>query len=139
MRIVWDYFGHMRAWDGMRRYVRLDLGKTEQPQGPDDDTITLAEAQYLVARMQGFESWESLSAFAASVPPGKTTIATKWVAVYGRADSDAAANAAADAAAAASADSESKPVALRSRDWDEIIAVMQERRLPGLHATAVPA
>ena len=57
MRIVWDYFGHMRAWDGMRRYVRLDLGKTEQPQPGEDDVVTLAEAQYLVARAQGFESW----------------------------------------------------------------------------------
>ncbi len=59
MRIVWDYFGHRRAWDGMRRYVRLDLGRTEQPQSGEDDTITLAEAQCLVARAQGFESWES--------------------------------------------------------------------------------
>ena len=24
-RIVWEYFGHMRAWDAMRRYIRLDL------------------------------------------------------------------------------------------------------------------
>src|SRR4029078_6716107 len=21
MRVVWEYFGHMRAWDGMRRYM----------------------------------------------------------------------------------------------------------------------
>ena len=49
MRIVWDYFGHRRAWDGMRRYVRLDLGKTEQPEGAEDDTLTLGEAQFLVA------------------------------------------------------------------------------------------
>ena len=81
IRIVWEYFGHMRAWDAMRRYVRLDLGKTEQPQNPEDDTITLAEARYLVARAQGFDSWESLAAFAASVPPGKT-IAAKAVALY---------------------------------------------------------
>jgi hypothetical protein len=117
MRIVWDYFGHMRTWDAMRRYVRLDLGKTEQPQSSEDDIITLAEAQFLVARAQGFESWESLAAFAASVPPGKTTIAAKAVTLY------------------STADSESKEVATRSRDWDEVIAVMHERRLPGLHAS----
>ena len=27
MQIVWDYFGHRRTWDAMRRYVRLDLGR----------------------------------------------------------------------------------------------------------------
>src|SRR5512132_2614700 len=81
MRIVWDYFGHMRARDGMRRYVRLDLGKTEQPQRDEDDTITLAEAQYLVARMQGFESWQALAHFATSVPPGKM-MAAKSVSTF---------------------------------------------------------
>jgi hypothetical protein len=117
MRIVWDYFGHMRAWDAMRRYVRLDLGKTEQPQNPEDDTITLEEAQYLVARFQGFESWESLAAFAASVPVGKTTTIAKSVAMY------------------AAGEAESMPIAARSRDWDEVIGLMQERQLTGLHAS----
>jgi len=116
IRIVWEYFGHMRAWDAMRRYVRLDLGKTEQPQNPEDDTITLAEARYLVARAQGFDSWESLAAFAASVPPGKT-IAAKAVALY------------------SFDDAESRQIAMRSRDWDEAIDVMRQRRLPGLHAS----
>ncbi|HMI44144.1 MAG TPA: hypothetical protein VK516_10990, partial [Gemmatimonadaceae bacterium] len=115
MRIVWDYFGHMRAWDGMRRYVRLDLGKTEQPKRPEDDAITLVEAQYLVARMQGFESWQALVEFAASVPPGKT-IAAKSVSTF-------------------STDETGVKEETRSRDWDEIIAAMAERQLPGLHAS----
>ncbi|MDP9202253.1 MAG: hypothetical protein M3P26_10050 [Gemmatimonadota bacterium] len=117
MQIVWDYFGHMRAWDGMRRYMRLDLGKTEEPQSSEDDTITPAEAQFLVARAQGFESWDVLAVFAASVPPGKMTIAAKSVAAYSIDDSGL------------------KEEAARSRDWDEIIAVMTERRLPALHAS----
>jgi hypothetical protein len=117
MRIVWDYFGHMRAWDAMRRYVRLDLGRTEQPQSAADDSITLADAQFLVARAQGFESWESLAAFVASIPPGKTAIAAKSVAVYSAGESEPA------------------QVALRSRDWDVVFAVMREQRLPGLHAS----
>jgi hypothetical protein len=117
MRIVWDYFGHMRAWDAMRRYVRLDLGKAEQPQNPNDDTITLAEAQYLVARMQGFESWQAVADFAASVPPGKRTIAPKNVTAFSVDESG------------------SKEIVARSRDWDEIMAVMAQRRLPGLHAS----
>ncbi|MGH7712886.1 MAG: hypothetical protein ACREOG_16470, partial [Gemmatimonadaceae bacterium] len=115
MRIVWEYFGHMRTWDATRRYMRLDLGKTEQPHGPADDDITLAEAQYLVARAQGFESWEALAAFAAAVPPGKE-IAQKAVALF-------------------TVDGSGKrEVAARSRDWDEVIDVMRERRLTGLHA-----
>ena len=99
MRIVWDYFGHMRSWDAMRRYVRLDLGKTEQPQSGENDIVTPAEARYLVARFEGFESWESLAAFAASVPAGKTTFAAKSIALY------------------SADDPESIEVAARSRAW----------------------
>jgi hypothetical protein len=150
MRIVWDYFGHMRTWDAMRRYVRLDLGKTEQAASGEEDAITLAEAQYLVARMQGFENWDAVRAFAASVPAGKTTMAAKAVAVYARAEPVAAAAAsnapatstatsaatpAATAAPASSPESPSKQVILRSRDWDEVLAVMQAQRLPGLQAS----
>ena len=116
MRVVWDYFGHMRAWDVMRRYVRLDLGKPERPQSPEEDELTLAEARDLVARAQGFENWVALASFAASIPPGKTTIAAKGVGAYTVTESG------------------SREVAARTRDWDELYAVMAERRLPGLHA-----
>jgi hypothetical protein len=118
MRIVWDYFGHMRAWDGMRRYVRLGLGRPEQPETPEDDDITLGEARYLVARAQDFESWAALTEFAASIPPGKTTLAAKSVAMYAVDDAGA------------------KQRLARSRDWDEVIAVMREQRLTGLDASA---
>ena len=117
MRVVWDYFGHMRAWDGMRRYVRLDLGKPEEPPSPEADDLTPDEARVLVARAQGFESWAALAAFAASVPPGKVTIAAKAVGAYTVTESG------------------SQEVAIRTRDWDELRAMMAERRLPGLHAS----
>lgn len=117
MRIVWDYFGHMRAWEGMRRYVHLDLGKGGEPRSPEDDEITLAEAQFLVARGQEFEGWDALASFLGSVTPGQTTIAMKSVAMYSLDDSG------------------SSDIAARSRDWDEVIAVMKERRLPGLRAS----
>jgi hypothetical protein len=116
LRIVWEYFGHGRAWDGMRRYIRLDLGKSEQPQPGEADVLTLAEAQYLVARAQGFAGWAALERFADTMPRGKPTIAIKPVAMY-----------ASDARAGA-------PPAVSSRDWDEVIALMQEKRLTGLHA-----
>ena len=42
MRIVWDYFGHMRPWSAMRRYVRLDLGRTEERAEPRVATTSLS-------------------------------------------------------------------------------------------------
>ena len=89
MRIVWDYFGHMRTWDAMRRYVRLDLGKTESPKPGEEDVVTLTEAQYLVARFQGFDNWQALTAFALSVPPEKTTIVAKSIRLYSSAEQPA--------------------------------------------------
>ena len=117
MRVVWDYFGHMRAPDAMRRYVRLDLGRREEPESPADADITLADAQLLVARAQGFESWRALADFAAAVPPRTTTIAAKAVTLH-----------AADGV-------RPREVAARSHDWDEVLAVMKERRLTGLEAS----
>jgi hypothetical protein len=117
MRVVWDYFGHMRASDSMRRYVRLDLGKPEEPRSPEEDDLTLAEARDLVARAQHFESWAALAAFTASVPQGKSTIAAKTVGAYTVTESG------------------SKEAAFLTRDWDELLAVMTERRLPGLHSS----
>jgi hypothetical protein len=139
MRIVWDYFGHMRTWDAMRRYVRLDLGRTEQPQteptqteqtqteptrSGEADTITLADAHYLVARAQGFENWQALAAFARSVPPGKTT-AAKAVAVF----------AATPRSSSLPGDRPGPEIALRSRDWDEVLAALEDEQLPGLDAS----
>lgn len=115
MRIVWDYFGHGRTWDVMRRYVRLDLGRSEQAGPAEADAITLDEARFLVARAQDFESWTELEAFAASVPPGQTLAAKA-------------------AGAFTVNEAGSKQVALRSRDWDALFAAIQERRLTGLHA-----
>jgi hypothetical protein len=115
MRIVWDYFGHRRTWPATRRYVRLDLGKTEQPLDSEEDIITLAEAQYLVARAQGFESWEALGAFATSIPPGKTLVA-KAIALCSSVEGDAV------------------QVAARTRDWDEVISLLQEHQWAGLAA-----
>jgi hypothetical protein len=113
MHIVWDYFGHMRAWDGMKSYMRLDLGKRETPQGPDDDDLTHDEARYLVARGQGFETWEELTKFVARIPPGKI-LAVKSVSAFTLDGTG------------------SKQVIARSRDWDEIIDIMRERQVPGL-------
>jgi len=114
MRILWEYFGHRRSWEGMRRYIRLDLGKREQPEATEVDAITIAEARYLVARAQGFESWTAFEAHIISVPP-KATLAERLVEAFTRVD-----------------DTPVEP--LRSRDWDEVIDAMRERRLTALNA-----
>jgi hypothetical protein len=114
MRIVWEYFGHMRAWDAMRRYVRLDLGRREQPESPDDDVITIADARFLVARAQGFETWHALETYTTTLPP-KATLAERLVAAFTRVG-----------------DTASEP--LRSRNWDEVLDAMHERRMTALTA-----
>jgi Leucine Rich repeat len=116
MEIVYDYFGHRRRWDGMRRYVRLDLGKTEEPSSGETDDISLADAQRLVARRQGLESWEALERYAATLPIGKTTITEQPVLLY-----------------ASGNPASGEPVA-GVRDWDDALALIRERRLAGLNA-----
>jgi hypothetical protein len=118
MRIVWDYFGHMRHWDAMRRYVRLDLGGPENVADPAEDFITVAQARYLVARGQGFASWDALVAFTESVPPGMP-ILPKQVGAYVAGDPNPLETA----------------TTVLARNWDELLAAMRERKLSAIHAT----
>src|SRR6059058_4834815 len=115
MQVIWEYFGHRRRWDAMRRYVRLDLGRREEPEDSSDE-ISLADAQALVARAQGMASWQVLMDFVASLPPGQADIATKPVTLFAVDESGA------------------KREIGHTRDWDEIIALLQARRLSGLDA-----
>ena len=115
MQVIWEYFGHRRRWDAMRRYVRLDLGRREEPEDSSDE-ISLADAQALVARAQGMASWQALMDFVASLPPGQADIATKPVTLFAVDESGA------------------KREIGHTRDWDEIIALLQARRLSGLDA-----
>lgn len=114
-RLVWDYFGHARAWDALRRYVRLDLGRPEHQRDPEDAEITVDEARSLVARAQGFESWSSLEAFIASTT-GAGTLATKPVGGF-----------------TFSEHGDERP-AIRTHDWDELFTQVHENAIPGLHA-----
>ena len=118
MRIVWDYFGHRRAWDGMRRYIRLDLGGPEEVTSPDEDFITLAQARHLVARGQGFEGWDALVAFTQSLPPGQSVL-PKQVGGYVADDPSPLETA----------------TTVLVRNWDDLLASVAERRLTAVHAT----
>src|SRR4051812_34434103 len=116
MRTVWRYFGHMRAWDGMRRYVRLDLGKTETAASTADDEISLDEARFLVARAQQFESWQALEAYMAAVPPGRSVAARAIVLVSTRRI-------------------RSGEMAGHSREWDEAIDLVRSHPYEGVGAS----
>lgn len=113
MRIVWDYFGHGRSWDGMRRYVRLDLGKSEQP--PEGDVITIDEARSLVARAQRVETWDALIASASG--DSAPTWTAKPIGVLRRGSRDVGRD------------------ALRSHDWDEVLEWLEDDMLTGVHAS----
>lgn len=116
MRVVWDYFGHGRTPDGMRRYVRLDLGKTEQTGPGEVDDLTLAEARTLVARAQGFERWEALAAFASTIEPEAPAFIPKAVGLY------------------SGAEPPDPEAALRTRDWNQALALVRDRQCTGLYA-----
>lgn len=91
---------HRRAWEGLRTYVQLDLGK--RPTGPDDDVeITLDDARYLVAVGHGFGSWEALKTFVSSGQAGPR-VAARPVRL-------------------AESPGESAEGSVESRDWDEIL------------------
>jgi hypothetical protein len=64
-RLTW----HRRAWEGMKRYVRLDLGRLDGTPGFEDD-ITPDDARSLVAREHGYESWDALVRDLAGRRPG---------------------------------------------------------------------
>ena len=118
MRTVWDYFGHMRAWEGMRRYVRLDLGGPEEVDDPAEDFITLAQARYLVARAQGFAGWDALVAFTEAVPPGKPTL-PKQAGAYIAGDPNPL----------------ETTTTVLARSWDDLLDAVREQRLSAIHAT----
>ena len=101
---------HRRAWQAMRTYVQLDLGK--RPAAPGDDVeITLDDARHLVAVEHGFSNWDSLKAFAESSTARSRTAAKPVRLVKPDAP-------------------ESSQTIASSRDWDEI------GRLLALHPDA---
>ncbi|HEX6643432.1 MAG TPA: hypothetical protein VF037_02080 [Gemmatimonadales bacterium] len=117
MRVVWNYFGHRRAWEVMRRYVRLDLGGPEEAADAAGDFITLAQARWLVARAQGFTSWEALALHTDALPPGSTYLQKPVGAFY-----------------AGDGNPLELPTTVLARDWDELLATMRERGHTALHA-----
>jgi hypothetical protein len=108
------YTWHRRAWQGMRTYVQLDLGK--HATGPNDDVdITLDDARYLIAIEHGFENREALSRFV-SVMPGRLPMTAKPVRVR-----------------SLDTPTESRPVAI-TRDWQAALRLLGRTSSPALDA-----
>ncbi len=109
-RLTW----HRRAWRAMRTYVQLDLGK--RPAGPDEDVeITLDDARFLVALEHGFESWQALRSFIATLPPAAPVLA-KPMRVH-----------------RASAPQSALPVG-GSREWRDLLSLLKATPDAGLQA-----
>ncbi|HTV01158.1 MAG TPA: hypothetical protein VMF13_11490 [Luteitalea sp.] len=110
LQIVWEFFGHRRTLDATRRYVHLDLGRPETAQ--PGDTVTLDDAQQLVARVQRMESWDAL--MASLTTPAVAPLAVAPIVVHtargGRNDETS------------------------SRDWDEILDWLDDDHAVGLDA-----
>jgi hypothetical protein len=62
LRRLEEHFQPERAltWEQLRRNTRQRLGKPADSEN-GSDTLALAEAQLLIARSHGFESWPKLA------------------------------------------------------------------------------
>ena len=77
----WALTWHRRNHQAMRTYVQLDLGRQAGADNQNDD-ITLDDARYLVAREHGFERWDDLVKFYASVPTQASLTMTKPIGLF---------------------------------------------------------
>ena len=101
-----DHTGHKITWDRLRENVQLALGKAE---------LSLPDAQLFLARVQGFESWQMLAEHISALPTG-ATLTTRPVTFLSVDETGAEKNAGS------------------ARDWDTVIAMMEQRLIPGLNA-----
>ena len=110
----YGYTWHRRAWQGMRTYVQLGLGK--RPNDGDDVEISLDDARYLIALEYGFDNWDALKQFVATMPV-RTPVAAKPVRVISY-----------DAR-----EGEVETIAA-SRDWSAVIRLLAQQAAAGLDA-----
>ncbi len=92
---------------GVRQALGLDPESRTFEVSPDD-------AQLLVARFHGFESWHALVEHFESVPAGRVTATPVKLFTVDEQGAEVSAGGA--------------------RDWDEVIGVMNDQRIPGLNA-----
>ena len=107
------YTWHRRAWDAMRTYVQLDLGKRPGADGAAVD-ITIDDARKLVALEYGFADWDAVRAFALGLAD-TAMLAAKPVALM-------------------SGEATASRLVSSTRDWSTAIGLMAERQATGLDA-----
>lgn len=111
----WKHTWHRRNWQGMRTYVQLDLNKRPDTENTDV-SISLEDAQYLVAREHGFENWQTLTQYLAALSANTSRIAAKPVSLF-------------------SLDAKGTRQRVASeRNWDTVLGLMREKQIPALHA-----
>ena len=102
----YSFTWHRRAWQAMRSYVQLDLGR--RPSHPAEDVeISLDDARYLIAREHGFSGWDELQKFTRTAPVPSLETA-KPVRLVMQDDSD-----------------EGRTLAVL-RDWDSVVRLLAE-------------
>jgi Leucine Rich repeat len=107
----WRFTWHRRPWRGMRTYVQLDLGKI-----PGNEVeILLDDARQLVALEHGFDSWDALKQYVATMPV-RSAVAAKPVRVI---SGDAVAG---------------ERIIASSREWSAIIRLLAQSGSNGLDA-----
>jgi len=98
----------------MRRYTLLDLGRSAEAENPNAQ-ITLAEAQWLVARAHSFGDWNSLAKYLADLSKKPISIAPKPLRLFLTNPKGA------------------QPIA-RPREWEFAISLLRDGKSSGLDA-----
>ncbi len=111
----WRLTWHRRAWEGMRTYVRLDLGRQAGTAAFEAD-ISLDDARFLVAREHGYPDWAAVVAATASAGATQALTLRKPVRL------------------AAGPDDGPDAAAWSSRDWPSVVARLREGTATGLDA-----
>ena len=101
-----EHFGKNIAWERLRKNVQLALGK---------DELSLTDAQLFLARAQCFESWQVLADHVAALP-AEAAILPHPVKLF-RLD-----------------EKWNEQSVGSARDWDTVIGLLKEQRIPGLNA-----
>jgi RNA polymerase sigma factor (sigma-70 family) len=101
-----EHLGGNISWERLRKNMQLALGK---------DELSLADAQLFLARAQRFENWQVLADYVTALP-AEAAVIPRPVKLFRL---DAKWN---------------EQSVTRARDWDTVIGLLREQRIPGLNA-----
>lgn len=106
MQRLADHTGRKITWERLRENMQLALGKVE---------LSLADAQLFFARVQSFPSWQALAEYI-TVLPAEATLIAQPVKLFHLDEKGA------------------EQTIASARDWETVIVLMKEQRIPGLNA-----